>query len=220
MEQAAADAGVTLPIEQTDVWARFQADIPWPHSLGRVPDPARRRDRRVHRVHRHGDARIPLPAFDARPGLDRQAGRGAGTRGHRRDRRRSAPSGQARGVHPYRHVVHRRHRAGAVDRAIRPDRGDRRDRRRRCDPESHEASRPPRRAQVAARMPGRHRRRDEAGDRRLRGILRRDGGDRQARRIHARSDHRLLRHDRGAGRGSIAACSRPASRAAWWHGQS
>lgn len=33
MEQAAADAGVTLPIEQTDVWARFQADIsgrtPW-----------------------------------------------------------------------------------------------------------------------------------------------------------------------------------------------
>ena len=28
MEQAAADAGVTLPIEQTDVWARFQADIP------------------------------------------------------------------------------------------------------------------------------------------------------------------------------------------------
>lgn len=32
MEQAAADAGVTLPIEQTDVWARFQADIP-----GRTP---------------------------------------------------------------------------------------------------------------------------------------------------------------------------------------
>lgn len=32
MEQAADDAGVTLPIEQTDVWARFQADIP-----GRTP---------------------------------------------------------------------------------------------------------------------------------------------------------------------------------------
>ncbi|RSX54236.1 peptidoglycan bridge formation protein FemAB [Bifidobacterium goeldii] len=32
MEQAASDAGVTLPIEQTGIWARFQADIP-----GRTP---------------------------------------------------------------------------------------------------------------------------------------------------------------------------------------
>lgn len=32
MEQAAAEAGVTLPIEQTEIWARFQADIP-----GRTP---------------------------------------------------------------------------------------------------------------------------------------------------------------------------------------
>ena len=140
MEQAAVGTGVTLPIEQTDVWARFQADIPM-HSLGRVPDPARRRDRRVHRVHRHGDARIPLPAFDARLGLDRQAGRGAGTRG---PSTRSPPKCTER-TGTWRSSVSTRGSPTAPCRCCRPcprpDRGDRRDRRRRCDPESHEASR-------------------------------------------------------------------------------
>lgn len=32
LEQAASEAGITLPIEQTDIWARYQADIP-----GRTP---------------------------------------------------------------------------------------------------------------------------------------------------------------------------------------
>ncbi|PVV36578.1 peptidoglycan bridge formation protein FemAB, partial [Bifidobacterium bifidum] len=36
MEQAAADAGVTPPIEHTDVWARFQADIPGRPPVGVV----------------------------------------------------------------------------------------------------------------------------------------------------------------------------------------
>ena len=113
MEQAAADAGVTLPIEQTDVWARFQADIPgrtpWGVYLiqrdGETVAFIAFIDMETHGYHYLRSMHGPVWIVKPDEALEREAIDAIAAEVHRADRQR--------GVHPHRHVVHRRHRAGA-----------------------------------------------------------------------------------------------------------
>ena len=70
IEEEAAKLGVTLPIEQTQVWVEYQNDIPDRKFWGSY---LIKRDGDIHYFHRLSDARLSLSAFRARTGVGGQA---------------------------------------------------------------------------------------------------------------------------------------------------